>query len=696
MVRFYYIKFDGMNNVKRILITGANSYIGTSFEKYLKPYSDEYTVDTLDMIDVNWKEYDFSCYDTVFHVAGIAHSDSGKISAEKTKLYYDVNTNLTIETAKKAKTNGVKQFIFMSSAIVYGESGAIGKPKKITISTPLSPSNSYGDSKVQAEKGLRELEDDNFKVVILRPPMIYGKGSKGNYPLLAKIAKSLPAFPYVENCRSMLYIENLMEFVKLMIDNEESGIFFPQNSEYSNTSELVELIGEVHGKKVRLIKGFEWVLKIIGKFTGVVNKAFGNLYYDMSMSEYKNNYIIADLNESIRKTEGAKVEKSNKKRVLVLASVASMIDQFNIPNIKLLQSLGATVDVACNFKDGSTCTDEVVLKLRKQLKSMGVRCFQIDFARSVTHIFQNVRAFKQVKKLMDDNNYTFVHCHSPIGGIVGRIAGYLSKTKVIYTAHGFHFYKGAPKKNWLLFYPAEKICSYMTDVLITINKEDYSLAKQRMKAKKVEYLPGIGINLNKFNDKTCDNLLKEKLGCKSDEIMLLSVGELSTRKNHEVVIKSLVKLKNEDESLFNRIKYFIVGKGDLENYLLSIIKDNNLENNVHLLGFRSDVDELLRATDVFVFPSLQEGLPVALMEAMASGLPVIASRIRGNTDLIENGKGGFLVSSNDVMGFEKCIRKLVKNPDYFKNMKSINLSTIKGFSDTIIIKKTEKIYSDLM
>lgn len=290
--------------MKKILITGANSYIGTSFEKYLKEnFPEAYQVDTVDMIGNSWREKSFSGYDAVFHVAGIAHSDSGKISEEKSKLYYAVNTDLTVETAKKAKADGVSQFVFMSSAIVYGESAPIGARKLITQDTPVSPANCYGDSKVQAENGIRPLSDDSFRVVILRPPMIYGKGSKGNYPLLAKLALKTPIFPYVNNERSMLYIENLCEFVRLMVENQEQGTFWPQNPEYSNTGELVKLIAQAHGKKVRIIKGFGWALKLLGLVTGLVNKAFGSLSYDRTMSEYKEAYAKISLAESIKRTE---------------------------------------------------------------------------------------------------------------------------------------------------------------------------------------------------------------------------------------------------------------------------------------------------------------------------------------------------------------------------------------------------------
>lgn len=290
--------------MKKILITGAGSYIGTSFENYMKKWPDRYIVDTVDMIDGSWREKSFAEYDAVFHVAGLAHSDTGKVSDERKAFYYKINTDLTVETAKKAKADGVGQFIFMSSAIVYGDSAPLGKTKQITRETPLSPANFYGDSKVQAEKGLSPLSEAGFKVVILRPPMIYGTGSKGNYPILAKLARKTPFFPEVDNARSMLYVGNLMEFVRLMVENEEEGVFWPQNRTYTNTSDMVKQIAGVHGKKVRLIKGMDWLLRIVGCFTGLVNKAFGNLTYDLSMSEYKQEYRLFDLDESIRETEG--------------------------------------------------------------------------------------------------------------------------------------------------------------------------------------------------------------------------------------------------------------------------------------------------------------------------------------------------------------------------------------------------------
>ena len=289
---------------KRVLVTGVNSYIGNAFRSYMEQYPEEAVVDGISVRNDAWKTLDFSGYDCVFDVAGIAHADTGHVSEEVKKRYYTVNCDLTVALAQKAKEEGVRQFIFMSSAIVYGDSAPIGFQRMITRDTPPAPADFYGDSKLQAEKGILPLADDHFKIAVLRPPMIYGKGSKGNYPVLSKMAQKLPAFPKVENCRSMLYIGNLVEFVRLVIKNEESGFFFPQNGQYSNTSQLVQMIAEAHGKHIILVGGCTVPLRLLSQATGLVNKAFGSLAYDMSMSEYKENYRRFSLEESIRFTEG--------------------------------------------------------------------------------------------------------------------------------------------------------------------------------------------------------------------------------------------------------------------------------------------------------------------------------------------------------------------------------------------------------
>ena len=297
------------NCKKKILITGKGSYIGESVEQWLLKDRDQYEVDTLDMLNNSWRDKDFSEYDVIFHVAGIAHADVGAITEEQKELYYKVNTELTLEVAEKAKRSNVKQFIFMSSMIVY--SGC--KERIITFSTEPKPLNFYGDSKLQADKKLQEMVTDGFKVVVLRPPMIYGKGSKGNYPQLAKLASRLPVFPIVKNQRSMLHIDNLCQFVKLMIDNEETGVFFPQNGEYTNTSDMVQMIAEVKGHRIIMIPFVYLFVKVLEKVPGKIGelttKAFGDSSYEMSMSEYKENYRVNSLRKSIILTEGTDLEE---------------------------------------------------------------------------------------------------------------------------------------------------------------------------------------------------------------------------------------------------------------------------------------------------------------------------------------------------------------------------------------------------
>jgi UDP-glucose 4-epimerase len=280
--------------MKKILITGANSYIGTSFEKWVAQWPDRYVVDTLDMMDGSWKESDFSGYDSVFHVAGIAHVKETK---KITELYYKVNRDLAYEVAKKAKDDGVKHFVFLSTMSVYGIERGI-----ITKETKPYPKNNYGKSKLEAEELISELEDNNFKIAVLRPPIVYGKGCKGNYPRLAKLALKLPLFPEIKNQRSMLFIDNLSEFVKIVIDRKTSGVLWPQNMQYVCTTNLVRYIANLHCKKIRTTKLFNPILRFMK--VSIVNKLFADLIYDMEMSKHiEYLYCISDFEKSIIESE---------------------------------------------------------------------------------------------------------------------------------------------------------------------------------------------------------------------------------------------------------------------------------------------------------------------------------------------------------------------------------------------------------
>lgn len=394
--------------------------------------------------------------------------------------------------------------------------------------------------------------------------------------------------------------------------------------------------------------------------------------------------------------------ETKQKKALIIASMASMIDNFNRKNIEILSDMGYEITLAANFKSEDSNSLEKNQRFYSEMKAKGYKVVHIDFSRKLSNIGLQMRSIKQVKKLME-RRFDIVHCHSPICSIITRLSFQKYRkaynSKLLYTAHGFHFYKGAPKKNWLLYYPAEKICSYMTDTLITINKEDYALAKKKMKAKNVAYLPGIGVDLKKFQvtargDK--ENDLRLELECDSDDIMLLSVGELSERKNHEVVIKALAEMRKNKLPYAKNIKYYIVGKGHLEQYLNDLVCQCHLESSVKLLGFRDDVYNLLSAADIFVFPSVQEGLPVALMEAMASGLPCIASKIRGNTDLIDD-KGGEMFEPSSVDEIVSALEKLlICSSENLKTMGNHNADIVKNFSQDVVYSKTIKIYDELI
>lgn len=315
--------------------------------------------------------------------------------------------------------------------------------------------------------------------------------------------------------------------------------------------------------------------------------------------------------------------------------------------------------------------------------SFGVKSYDIPFSRSPFSA-DNIKAYKLLKKIVKENHYDIVHCHTPNAAAITRLACRKIRkkdTRVIYTAHGFHFYKGAPRKNWIIYYPIEWICAHWTDTLITINSEDYKLAMGKMKAGKVEYVPGVGIDLSQFENIAINIKKKrEELGIPEDAMVLLSVGELNQNKNHETVVKAIAGMD---------VYYLIAGKGSKESRLAELAKQMGMEERVRLLGFRRDIRELLYASDVFVFPSYREGLSVSLMEAMASGKPIVASKIRGNVDLIDE-KGGALFEPHSVYECRSAVQRVME-ADIAK-ISEYNVKKIHKFSEKVVLKKIDEIY----
>ena len=342
--------------------------------------------------------------------------------------------------------------------------------------------------------------------------------------------------------------------------------------------------------------------------------------------------------------------------------------------IKKLLEEGHSVDIATNEDD---------FHVPECYRNWNCTVYQINTSRSPLSV-GNVKAIKEIKKIAETNSYDIIHCHTPIAAMCTRLACQKVRkhgTRVIYTAHGFHFYKGAPKKNWLLFYPIEKICSYFTDVLITINREDFCLARERMCAKETIYVPGVGIDLSDFDiDYAERNIIRNNLGV-SEEVVLFSVGELNVNKNHEVVIRAIADMDN--------ICYLIAGEGALREHLTEVIASLGMQDRVHLLGFCDDLKKLYRAADVFVFPSHREGLSVSLMEAMASGLPVACSRIRGNVDLVDE-LGGKFFDSMSVQACRSAIMDVLAEST--SALGKHNAEKVKEFSLEKVIEEMYRVY----
>ena len=363
-------------------------------------------------------------------------------------------------------------------------------------------------------------------------------------------------------------------------------------------------------------------------------------------------------------------------KILYVTTVSSTMNAFFKAHIEMLVKGGHSVDLACN--DAGWPIDGFY-------KVLGCRYHHIDFSRSPLST-DNMKAYGQLKNVIENGGYDIVHCHTPNASVITRLVckSFRKKTglKVFYTAHGFHFYKGAPKLNWMAYYPVEKFCSRFTDKLITINREDYELAKNKFKAKEVNYVPGVGIDLSKFENIQIDKAEKRKeIGVPDGAFLLLSVGELNENKNHQIIIRALAKLCDPN------VHYAIAGVGDKKEYLLALAKELGVSEQVHLLGYRKDVPELNRAADIFCFPSLREGLGLAAIEAMACGLPLITSNVHGINDYSIDGVTGYKCDPMDADAFVRGMKKLQKDVDLSQSMGCYN----KALSDRYDIAKVNPL-----
>lgn len=369
-------------------------------------------------------------------------------------------------------------------------------------------------------------------------------------------------------------------------------------------------------------------------------------------------------------------EKYNSRKTIVPGNVS-------IPCIEAAMRMGYRIFLGTNRNNPKEleCTYPVEL-------------FDAHTYRSITAFSDNLVAYKNLSKVVKENNVEVIHCNTPVGGMIGRLVGKRYRVKkVIYTAHGFHFYKGAPLFNRTVLKWAEQIMAHWTDAIITMNEEDYQAAKnfKLKKGGKVYKVHGVGITLDDFKDIKVDRSEKRKeLGFKDTDIVCISAGDLVVRKNYGVAIEALAKVENEN------LHYLICGVGPEKENLEKLAEEKGVASRVHFLGFRTDVKELMKISDIFLFTTLQEGMPRSMMEAMACGLPCVASKIRGNVDLLAEGKGGYLRDVTDVAGFSECLKKLANDNLLRKEMSEYNLESIKNYDVEVVKKEIEFIYKEVL
>ena len=361
----------------------------------------------------------------------------------------------------------------------------------------------------------------------------------------------------------------------------------------------------------------------------------------------------------------------DEKKVLLVSHVSGFVPQFEMNNVRILQDMGYEVHYASNFNTPAYGMDN------ERLKGTGIVQHQVDFVRSPWNVTANLKAYLQLKHLMEEQSFSLVHCHNPMSAALTRIAAKASGTRpVLYTAHGFHFYQGAPFHMWVIYGSMEWLLSFLTDQQICINKEDYLFAKHFFHAGRINYIPGVGINTGKIHEVSADREKKRtELGIPEDAIVLVSAGEMIPRKNQETILKALAVLnRGKGQIDADRPEYFCVicGHGELQEKLLTLAKELKVEQQVIFPGYRKDLWEIYKVSDIFVFPSLQEGLPAALLEAMAAGLPVVCSDIRGNNELIRNSFGGYRVAPGAVSAYVRRIRELSSDPEKMEKMGNSN------------------------
>lgn len=701
---------------KKVLITGAGSYIGQSFLDYAKKYYPEnFEIDELDMMGDTWRDCDFSNYDIVYHVAGIAHADVGDVSEETKEKYYAVNTDLTVEVAQKAKTEKVKEFIFMSSMIVYGESAPYGKKKVIDEHTVPAPANFYGDSKLQADVAVRELADDSFKVIVLRPPMIYGRGSKGNYPVLAKLAKKLPVFPEADNERSMLYIENLCEFLcqVMLVEQikQNATVLIPQNAEWTNTSAMVKEIAKVSGKNIAIMKALKPAVtmagKLPGKIGGMTNKAFGNNCYKHNISKYENvEYQKVNLQDSIFQTE-SKLDCKNK-HILVISQYFYP-EQFRVNDICtewIERGYNVTVVTGIpNYPQGEfyegydynhnrteTWNGVDIIRLPIKPRKSGAYNLAMNYASFV------IEGRKWIKNTNLKADEVFVYEVSPMTqALVG--VWYAQKNHIkcnIYVTdlwpENVEIVLGIHNKAFIG--PIGVMVDYIykrCDYIFTSSRSFIDkIAARGINNKKIVYWPQYAEDFYHKVEK------KESLEIPNDGVTNLTfAGNIGTAQGLDVLVEA-AKILCQKEIM---IRFNIIGNGRYEEQLKEHIKLNHVENYFNFIE-RKPADEIpnyfawsdaalitLAKSEVYSMT-----IPAKTQSCLACGMPVIVSADGEIQNIIREANCGLCSDAGDSKSLAENILNFVMMPQNQREILSMNALEYykKNFEKKMLMDRMEE------
>lgn len=679
-----------INTRKKVLITGAGSYIGETFRTYVNEHYPVLQVDVVDMLDSTWKERGFSEYDIVYHVAGIAHADVGKVDeATKTK-YYEVNTDLAVEVCKKAKNEGVKEFIFMSSMIVYGDSAPYRKYKVIDENTVPMATNFYGDSKLQADVAVRDMADDSFKVLVIRPPMIYGKESKGNYQILAKLAKKLPVFPKIENERSMLYIENLCEFLcQIMLVKrikENAIVLIPQNAEWTNTSQMVKEIAGVHGKKIVLMGGMKLAVsiggKLPGKMGGLVNKAFGNAVYACHISNYIGiDYQKVTLTESIKKTEES--FKNNSRKLLSGKKHILVVSQYFYPEIFRVNDMcqewvkrGYKVTVITgipNYPMGKTFEGYGLTKKRHEIWN-GIEIYRIPLiprGSSSIGMMMNYISFMvsgilagKLKSIKAD--YVFSFEVSPMTQVLTGI----SFAKKLHVPHYLYVQDLWPENvitvtgisNPVIIKSIDKMVDYIyrnTDEIFATSPSFVDAICNRrvpVDRKKVHYWPQYAEEFyHPCEKKTVEEIPDD------DSFKIIFTGNIGTVQGLQILPATAEFLKNEN------VKFVMVGDGRYLEEFENEVAKRGVANQFIMIPRQpaEKIPKLLSACDA-AFLSFQDDplwtktIPAKLQSYMACGMPVIAAAQGETKRVVDESACGVCSAIGDAEELSFKIKEMMK------------------------------------